>query len=80
MQASSQGRMQLTDEARAALEPSCLKCPHFRVCVIFRAVQGMMSAEFPLTEGGKQTTPFSPTDLAKICNFYVPPGAGELTA
>lgn len=75
-----QARVEFSGEARQAMEPSCLKCPHFKVCVIFRAVQGMLAAEFPPTEAGKQTAPFSPTDLAKICNFYVPPGAGELTA
>ena len=48
------------------VEPSCKKCLHLMVCVIYRSNFEAMKENFP----DLNLAPFKPDELAKICKYY----------
>ena len=49
-------------------EKTCLKCAHRDVCVIYRFATRFAQEEFP----DKESRPFKPDQMAKICGLYNP--------
>lgn len=48
--------------------PSCLKCVHYKMCVIARNVTPMMEQMFGMLL--EKDRPFKPEDIAKLCQWY----------
>lgn len=66
-------QLELDEKARRDLEPSCPKCIHVPVCLIFKTQQNFLASAYPPTKEGKETAPFKAEETAKICSLYVSP-------
>ena len=68
----------MTPEGRKMLEPSCLKCPHMRICRIFSEQATFIFRTFPALPDGTPTAPYKAEEIAKICAYYESPVAGGI--
>lgn len=62
------GDIKRAEEERLRPAPSCLKCIHFKMCVITKNVYPMVGNLFGMLE--KKDMPFQPDEIAKLCRWY----------
>lgn len=60
--------LEMAREQRLMPAPSCLKCAHFKVCVIARNVFPMMDQMFAMLKDNDK--PFKAEEIAKLCKWY----------